>query len=131
MAGVKKWKPRPFRSSTTSINTKSSSTSSIYFQLCDKEGNLAKSCWNVLKLKKKQSANLVEAFFVCSIQDLNNPEWFLDSSATSHTKNNSDNLEVPTTYSSNERVMVVWSVLTYFSYWFCFHSCSSKLISFV
>ncbi|RVW18883.1 putative mitochondrial protein [Vitis vinifera] len=34
-----------------------------------------------LKLKKKQSANIAEAFSACSIQDLNEFEWFPDSGA--------------------------------------------------
>jgi len=42
MTGVKKWKSRPSTSSTPSVNMKSSSTSSVYCQLCDKEGHLAK-----------------------------------------------------------------------------------------
>jgi hypothetical protein len=66
----KKKKPRSFTSSTTFVNTKSPSTFSGYCQLCDKEGQLAKHCWNFLKLKKKQSTNLDEAFSACSIEDL-------------------------------------------------------------
>jgi hypothetical protein len=106
MTGVKKWKSRPSMSSTPYVNMKSSSTSSVYCQLCDKEGHLAKRCWSFLKLKKKQSAHLAEAFSACSIQELNNPEWFPDSNATSHMTNNPGNLDDPATYSGNERLMV-------------------------
>jgi hypothetical protein len=74
--------------------------------LCDKEGHLAKRCWNFLKLKKKQSTNIAEAFSVCIVQDFNNHEWFLDSGATSHITNNPDNLDVSTVYAGNERVLV-------------------------
>jgi hypothetical protein len=88
------------------VNMKSSSTSSVYCQLCDKEGHLAKHCWSFLKLKKKQSAHLAEAFSACSIQELNNPEWFPDSGVTSHMTNNPDNLDDPAICSGNERVMV-------------------------
>jgi hypothetical protein len=74
--------------------------------LCDKEGHLAKRCWNFLKLKKKQSTNIAETFSVCTVQDFNNHEWFLDSGATSHITNNPDNLDVSTVYTNNERVLV-------------------------
>ena len=59
-----------------------------------------------MKLKKKQSTNIAEAFSVCTVQDFNNHEWFLDSGATSHITNNPDNLDVSTVYAGNERVLV-------------------------
>jgi len=67
---------------------------------------LAKRCWSFLKLKKKQSANIAETFSACTVQDFNNPEWFLDSGATSHITNNLDNLDVSIIYTSNERVLI-------------------------
>ncbi|RVX23683.1 hypothetical protein CK203_000220 [Vitis vinifera] len=67
VAGHKQVKHRSSTSPTSFSNSKSSSNSSVHCQLCDKEGHLAKRCWNFLKLKKKQSANLAEAFFACSI----------------------------------------------------------------
>ncbi|KAL6347468.1 hypothetical protein AAG906_025990 [Vitis piasezkii] len=51
-------------------------------EIFERSGHLAKRCWNFLKLKKKQSANLAEAFSACSIQDFNDSEWFPDSGAT-------------------------------------------------
>ncbi|RVX04761.1 Retrovirus-related Pol polyprotein from transposon RE1 [Vitis vinifera] len=92
--------PTPF------ANSKSSSNSSVRCQLCDKEGHLAKRCWNFLKLKKKQSANLAEAFSAYSIQDFNDSEWFPDSGATSHMTSDTEGVDQPTVYSGNERVMV-------------------------
>ena len=102
--GAKKWKNRPLTSSSSSANSKSSST--IHSQLCDKDGHLAKRCWSFLKLKKKQSANIAEAFSACSIQDLNDSEWFPDSGAMSHMTSDTEVVDQPTLYSSNERVMV-------------------------
>ena len=67
---------------------------------------MAKRCWNFLKLKKKQSANLAEAFSACSIQDFNDSEWFPDSGATSHMTSDTEGVDQPTVYSGNERVMV-------------------------
>ena len=74
--------------------------------MCDKKGHLAKRCWSFLKLKKKQSANIAETFSACTVQDFNNPEWFLDSGATSHITNNLDNLDVSIIYTSNKRVLI-------------------------
>ncbi|KAL6334726.1 hypothetical protein AAG906_021385 [Vitis piasezkii] len=68
-------------------------------------GHLAKRCWN-FKLKKKQSANLAEAFSDCSIQDFNDSEWFPDSGATSHMTSDTEGVDQPAVYSGNERVMV-------------------------
>ena len=67
---------------------------------------MAKRCWNFLKLKKKQSANLAEAFSACSIQDFNDSEWFPDSGATSHMTSDTEGVDQPAVYSGNERVMV-------------------------
>ncbi|XP_011010893.1 PREDICTED: uncharacterized protein LOC105115645 [Populus euphratica] len=106
MTGVKKWKSRPSTSSTPSINLQSSSISSVYCQLCDKEGHLTKHCRSFLKLKKKQSTYLAKTFSACSIQELQNPEWFPDSGATSHMTNNPANLDDLAIYFGNERVMV-------------------------
>ncbi|KAB5573941.1 hypothetical protein DKX38_001135 [Salix brachista] len=102
--GVKKWKSRPSTPSTATVHKKPSST--VYCQLCDKEGHLAKRCWSFLKMKKQQSANLAEAFSACSIQELNNPEWFPDSGATSHMTNTTEILDDSDAYTGNERVMV-------------------------
>ena len=102
--GSKKWKNRPSTSSSSSANSKSSST--VHYQLCDKYGHLAKCCWSFLKLKKKQSANIVETFSTCSIQDLNDSEWFLDFGAISHMTSDTEVVDQPTLYSGNERVMV-------------------------
>ena len=102
----KRGKPRFFTTSTYSGSVKPSSNTAVYCQLCDKEGHLAKCCWNFLKFKKKQSANIAKAFSACTIQDFNNQEWFLDFGATSHITNNSDNLDVSTIYTGNERVLV-------------------------
>ncbi|RVW30074.1 Retrovirus-related Pol polyprotein from transposon RE1 [Vitis vinifera] len=102
--GAKKWKNRPPPSSSSSAHLKSSST--IHCQLCDNNGYLAKCCWSFLKLKKKQSANIVEAFSTCSIQDLNDSEWFLDSGATFHMTSDTEVVDQLALYSGNERVMV-------------------------
>ncbi|KAL6335523.1 hypothetical protein AAG906_030651 [Vitis piasezkii] len=102
--GAKKWKNRPPTSSSSSTNSKSSST--VHCQLCDKDGHLAKRCWSFLKLKKKQSANIAEAFSACSIQDLNDSEWFPNSGAMSHMTSDTKVVDQPALYSSNERVMV-------------------------
>ncbi|KAL6325439.1 hypothetical protein AAG906_023284 [Vitis piasezkii] len=102
--GAKKGKNQPPTSSSSSANSKSSST--VHYQLCDKDGHLAKCCWSFLKLKKKQSANIAEAFSSCSIQDLNDSEWFPDSGATSHMTSDTEVVDQPALYSGNERVMV-------------------------
>ena len=83
VAGHKQVKHRSSASPTPFANSKSSSNSSVHCQLCDKEGHSAKRCWTFLKLNKKQSAKLAEAFSACSIQDFNDSEWFPDSGATS------------------------------------------------
>uniref|UniRef100_A0A6N2L1Z6 Uncharacterized protein n=1 Tax=Salix viminalis TaxID=40686 RepID=A0A6N2L1Z6_SALVM len=101
---IHKWKSRPSTSSTATVHKKPSAT--VYCQLCDKEGHLAKRCWSFLKMKKQQSANLAEAFSACSIQELNNPEWFPDSGATSHMTNTPEILDDSAEYTGNERVMV-------------------------
>ncbi|RVW74886.1 Retrovirus-related Pol polyprotein from transposon RE1 [Vitis vinifera] len=106
VAGHKQVKHRSSASPTPFANSKSSSNSSVRCQLCDKEGHLAKRCWNFLKLKKKQSANLAEAFSACSIQDFNDSEWFPDSGATSHMTSDTEGVDQSTVYSGNERVMV-------------------------
>ncbi|KAF5450139.1 hypothetical protein F2P56_030514 [Juglans regia] len=106
MVGNKKVKHRSSTSPTPFANLKSSSNSSVHYQLCDKEGHLAKRCWNFLKLKKKQSANLAEAFSACSIQDFNDADWFPDSGATSHMTSDTEGVDQPAAYSGNERVMV-------------------------
>ena len=67
---------------------------------------MAKRCWTFLTLKKKQSANLVEAFAACSISDSNDSEWYPDSGATSHLTNDPEGVDVPAIYSGNEQVMV-------------------------
>ena len=59
-----------------------------------------------MKLKKKQSANIAKAFSACSIQDLNDSEWFLDSGATFHMTSDTEVVDQPALYSGNERVMV-------------------------
>ena len=59
-----------------------------------------------MKLKKKQSANIAEAFSACSIQDLNEFEWFPDSGATSHMTSDTEVVDQPALYFGNERVMV-------------------------
>ncbi|RVX21299.1 hypothetical protein CK203_001737 [Vitis vinifera] len=56
VAGHKQVKHRSSASPIPFANSKSSSNSSVRCQLCNKEGHLAKRCWNFLKLKKKQSA---------------------------------------------------------------------------
>ncbi|RVW25418.1 Retrovirus-related Pol polyprotein from transposon RE1 [Vitis vinifera] len=106
VAGHKQVKHRSSASPTPFANSKSSSNSSVHCQLCDKEGHSAKRCWNFLKLKKKQSDNLAEAFSACSIQDFNDSEWFLDSGATSHMTSDTEGVDQPAVYSGNERVMV-------------------------
>ncbi|KAL6348693.1 hypothetical protein AAG906_019427 [Vitis piasezkii] len=106
VAGHKQVKHRSSASPTPFANSKSSPNSSVRCQLCDKEGHLAKRCWNFLKLKKKQSANLAEAFSACSIQDFNDSEWFPDSGATSHMTSDTEGVDQPAVYSGNERVMV-------------------------
>jgi hypothetical protein len=59
-----------------------------------------------LKLKKKQSGNIIEAFSTCTVQDLNNHEWFPNSGTTCHIANNSDNLDESTVYVINKSVLV-------------------------
>ena len=59
-----------------------------------------------MKLKKKQSANIAEAFLACSIHDLNEIEWFPDSGATSHMTSDTEVVDQPALYFGNERVMV-------------------------
>ncbi|RVW97500.1 hypothetical protein CK203_026198 [Vitis vinifera] len=56
--------------------------------------------------KKKQFANLAEAFTACSIPDSNDSAWYPDSGATSHLTNDPEGVDVPTVYSGNEQVMV-------------------------
>ena len=102
--GVKKWKNWPPSSSSSSINSKSSST--VHCQLWDKNGHLAKYYWSFLKLKKKQSGNIAEAFSAYSIQDLNDTEWFPNSGATSHMTSDTEVVDQPTLYFGNEHVMV-------------------------
>ena len=102
--GAKKWKNGPPPSSRSFAHSKSSST--VHCQLCDNDGHRAKRCWSFLKLKKKQSANIAEVFSTYSIQDLNDSEWFLDSGATFHMTSDTEVVDQPTLYSSNERVMV-------------------------
>jgi len=102
----KRGKSRFSTTSTYSGSVKPPSNTAVYCQLCDKEGHLAKRYWNFLKLKKKQSANIAEAFSACTVQDFNNHEWFPDSGATSHITNNSENLDVSTVYTGNERVLI-------------------------
>ena len=67
---------------------------------------MAKRCWTFLNLKKKQFANLAEAFTACSIPDSNDSAWYPDSGATSHLTNDPEGVDVPTVYSGNEQVMV-------------------------
>ncbi|RVW31317.1 hypothetical protein CK203_103440 [Vitis vinifera] len=98
---TKSRKPKPSTASTS----KSSPSSLVYCQICDKEGYLAKRYWTFLNLKKKQSANLAEAFAACSIPDSNDSEWYLDFGATPHLTNDPDGVDVPTIYSGNEWVM--------------------------
>ena len=86
--------------------SKSSTSSPVYCQLCDKEGHLAKCCRTFLNLKKKQSANLAEAFATCSISNSNDSDWYLDFGATSHMTHDPKGVDVPVVYSSNERVTV-------------------------
>ncbi|GFZ05452.1 hypothetical protein Acr_17g0010240 [Actinidia rufa] len=102
LKNTKKGKPKPFSTSAS----KSSTSSPIYCQLCDKEGHLAKRCWTFLNLKKKQSANLAEAFAACLISDSNDSNWYPDSGATSHMTHDPEGVDVPAIYSGNERVMV-------------------------
>ena len=59
-----------------------------------------------MKLKKKQSANIAEAFLACSIHDLNEIEWFPDSGATSHMTRDTEVVDQPALYFGNECVMV-------------------------
>ncbi|RVW91359.1 Retrovirus-related Pol polyprotein from transposon RE1 [Vitis vinifera] len=106
VAGHKQVKHQSSASPTPFANSKSSSNSFVHCQLCDKEGHSAKRCWNFLKLKKKQSANLAEAFSACSIQDFNDSEWFPDSGAASHMTSDTKGVDQPAVYSGNERVMV-------------------------
>jgi hypothetical protein len=68
---------------------------------------LAKRYWTFLNLKKKQSANLAEAFAACSIPTSPDPTWYPDSGATSHMTNDLEGVDIPAVYSGNERVMVV------------------------
>ncbi|WJZ99292.1 hypothetical protein VitviT2T_017748 [Vitis vinifera] len=86
--------------------SKSSPSSLVSCQICDKEGHMAKRCWTFLNLKKKQFANLAEAFTACSIPDSNDSAWYPDSGATSHLTNDPEGVDVPTVYSGNEQVMV-------------------------
>ena len=67
---------------------------------------MAKRCWTFFNLKKKQSANLIEAFAACSTPNSNDSAWYLNSSATSHMTNDPEDVDVHVVYSSNERVMV-------------------------
>ena len=106
VAGHKQVKHWSSASPTPFANSKSSSNSSVHCQLCDKEGHSAKRCWSFLKLKKKQSANLAEAFSACSIQDFNDSEWFPDSGATSHMTSDTEGVDQPAVYFGNECVMV-------------------------
>ena len=67
---------------------------------------MAKRCWTFLNLKKKQFANLAEAFTACSISNSNDSEQYLDFGVTSHLTNDPKGVDVPAIYSGNERVMV-------------------------
>jgi len=67
---------------------------------------LAKRCWTFLNLKKKQYANLAEAFAACSISASPDPAWYPDSRATSHMTNDPEGVDIPAVYFGNERVMV-------------------------
>ena len=67
---------------------------------------MAKRCWTFLNLKKKQFANLAEAFTACSIPDSNDSAWYPDSGTTSHLTNDPEGVDVPAVYSGNEQVMV-------------------------
>jgi len=101
LKGINRGKPKPPSASVTKSNL-----SPVYCQLCDKEVHLAKCCWTFLNLKKKQSANLVEAFTASSTPASTNSAWYPDSGATSHTTNDPEGVDIPTVYSGNERVMV-------------------------
>ena len=67
---------------------------------------MAKRCWTYLNLKKKQSANLAEAFSACSLPASSDSAWYPDSGATSHMTNDPEGVDTPSLYSGNERVMV-------------------------
>jgi len=67
---------------------------------------LAKRYWTFLNLKKKQSANLAEAFAACSTPASIDSAWYSDSGATSHMINDPEGVDIPAVYSANERVMV-------------------------
>ena len=95
---INRGKPKPPSASVTK-----SSFSLVHCQLCDKEGHLAKRCWTFLNLKKKQYANLAEAFAACSILASPDPAWYPDSG---HMTNDPEGVDIPAVYSGNERVMV-------------------------
>ena len=67
---------------------------------------MAKRCWTFLNRKKKQYANLAEAFVACLIPNSNDSKWYPDSGATSHLTNDPEGVDVSVVYSGNEQVMV-------------------------
>ncbi|RVW50549.1 Retrovirus-related Pol polyprotein from transposon RE1 [Vitis vinifera] len=94
---TKSGKPKP----STISASKSSPSSPVYCQIYDKEGHLAKRCWMFLNRKKKQYANLAEAFAACSIPNSNDSKWYPDSGATSHLTNDPEDVDVSIVYSGS------------------------------
>ncbi|PKU60042.1 Retrovirus-related Pol polyprotein from transposon TNT 1-94 [Dendrobium catenatum] len=82
------------------------SSSAITCQICKKKGQSADACWHRLNpnYTPNQSSAKNNSALVANNDSTSIADWYIDSGASSHMTNNTENLEFYNTYNGNDTV---------------------------
>ncbi|PKU80871.1 Retrovirus-related Pol polyprotein from transposon TNT 1-94 [Dendrobium catenatum] len=88
--------------------TSTNPNSSIVCQICKKKGHSANACWHRLNANYKPQQQAVKntSALIANNEGNSTSDWYIDSGASSHMTNTTENLDFYTTYNGSENVIL-------------------------
>ncbi|KAI0491389.1 hypothetical protein KFK09_025649 [Dendrobium nobile] len=96
------------RGRTNNSGSRNTSNNTQICQICNKKGHSASACWHRLNLNYTPQQTTVQEnqkAMVASTEQ-SNPNWYLDSGASSHLTNSIENLNQPQPYSGSDSITI-------------------------
>ncbi|PKU69447.1 Retrovirus-related Pol polyprotein from transposon TNT 1-94 [Dendrobium catenatum] len=96
------------RGRTSNPGTRNVSNNTQICQICNKKGHSASTCWHRLNLNYTPQQTTVQENQKAMVAstDQSNPDWYLDSGASSHLTNSIENLNQPQPYSGSDSITI-------------------------